>query len=151
MILYTIIVDCGKGDFMMANYMFILRPTERVHKSVCPSCANRGEVLDSCPTCRGSAIKKYRVVQYYVQDKPIQIVNIDRDPKTGVLRYWENKSEFFNETTYPELNKYVPEVPYGVHFCHDTKKSAEIECARINKYLADKAAVEKSKSLSFNF
>ena len=97
----------------MANYMFVLRPTEKVHKSVCPKCAERGEVLDSCPSCRGSAVKKYRFTQYYVQDRPIQIVQVDRDPETGILRYWENMSEYYHETTYPELNKYVPEVPHG--------------------------------------
>lgn len=135
----------------MANFMFVLRPTEKVHKSVCPACAARGEVLDSCTSCRGTAVKKYRFTQYYVQDRPIQIDKVDRDPKTGILRYWENMSEFYHETTTPELNKYVPEVPYGIHFCHDTKASAETECARINKYLADKAASEKANALKFNF
>lgn len=135
----------------MANYMFVLRPTEKVHKSVCPKCAERGEVLDSCPSCRGSAVKKYRFTQYYVQDRPIQIVQVDRDPETGILRYWENMSEYYHETTYPELNKYVPEVPHGIHFCHDDRKSAETECKRINEYLAAKAASEKAKALVFNF
>ena len=135
----------------MANYMFILRPTEKIHKSVCPRCAAVGEVLDSCPTCHGSAIKKYRFTQYYVQDRPIKIEKVDRDPATGILRYWENQSEFYHETTYPELNKFVPEVPHGVHFCHDDISSAKAECARINNYLADKALSEKAKALAFNF
>lgn len=135
----------------MANYMFVLRPTEKVHKSVCPACAERGEVIDTCPVCRGSAVKKYRSVQYYVQDKPIQIIKVDRDPKNGILRYWEGASDFYHETTTNEMNRYVPDVPYGVHFCHDDKKSAEVECERINKYLASKAAAEKAKALVFNF
>lgn len=135
----------------MATFMFVLRPTEKVYKSVCPACAARGEVLDSCTTCRGTAIKRFRFTQYYVQDRPIQIDKIDRDPKTGILRYWENMSEYYHETTTPDINKYVPEVPYGVHFCHDTRASAETECARINKYLADKAISEKAKALKFNF
>ena len=135
----------------MANFMFVLRPTEKVYKSVCPICAERGEVIDSCPSCRGTAIKKYRFTQYYVQDKPISIEKVDRDPETGILRYWENMSEFYHETTTPELNKYVPEVHYGVHVCHHTKVSANTECDRINKYLADKAAYEKASALKFNF
>ena len=49
------------------------------------------------------------------------------------------------------FNKYVPDVPYGVHFCHDDRKSAEAECARINKYLTDKAVSEKAQKLTFNF
>ena len=133
----------------MANYMFVLRPTEKAYKSVCPACAERGEVINACPVCKGSAVKNYRYAQYYVQDRPIQIVKVDRDPKTGILRYWENASEYFNETTTPDLNRYVPEVPYGVHFCHDDKKSAEAECERINKYLASKAVEEKAKALMF--
>jgi hypothetical protein len=86
-----------------------------------------------------------------VQDRPIQIDKVDRDPETGILRYWESASEFYHETTTHDLNKFVPEVPYGVHFCHDNRKSAEAECTRINKYLADKAASEKAQKLNFNF
>jgi hypothetical protein len=135
----------------MANYMFVLRPIEKVHKAVCPACAKRGEVLDTCKTCGGSAVKKYRFTQYCVQDKPIQIVKVDRDTKTGILRYWENMSEFFYEAVTNDLNSYVPEVPYGVHFCHDTKESAEAECARVNKYLSEKMSTEKIEALSFEF
>lgn len=135
----------------MANYMYVLRPIEKVHKSVCPACVARGEVLNSCPVCRGSAITKYRFSQYYVQDKPIHIVLVDRDSKTGILRYWESTEEFFYETTTPALNRYVPEVPYGIHLCHDTKESAKVECERINNFLATKAAAEKTKPLTFNF
>jgi GTP cyclohydrolase III len=123
---------------IMANYMFILRPTEKTIRSVCPICVKRGEVIDNCPVCHGTAIRKRKVPQYYVQDKPIQITHIDRDAKTGILRYWENSSEFFYETVYPDLNKYVPEVPHGIHLCHDDIKSAQAECERINKYLYKK-------------
>jgi RecJ-like exonuclease len=131
----------------MANFMFILRPTEKVSKTVCPVCAERGEVLDSCPMCKGSAIKKNRFTQYYVQDKPIQIEKVDRDPKTGILRYWENTSEFYYDTTYPTLNKYVPEVPYGVHLCHDTRESAQVECDRINACLTARAKADNFESM----
>ena len=88
----------------MATFMFVLRPTEKVYKSVCPACAARGEVLDSCTTCHGTAIKRFRFIQYYVQDRPVQIDKIDRDPKTGILRYWENMSEYYHETTTPDIN-----------------------------------------------
>lgn len=123
----------------MANYMFVLRPTEKKFVKVCPACAKRGEVVDSCRTCYGKGVIKKSTFQYYVKDRPIEITYIDRDPKTGILRYWEDASNFFYETITHELNKYVPEVPYGVHLCHDTWKSAESECERINKYLRDSA------------
>ena len=119
----------------MANFMYILRPTTKKVKEVCSECYRRGEVVDSCTTCHGSAIKRRSFQQFYVQDKPIRIENIDRDPKTGVLRYWQNSSEFYYETTTPKLNRYMPEIPYGIHLCHDDRESAEIECERINKYL----------------
>lgn len=122
----------------MANYMFVLRPTEQKRKIVCPACVKRGEVINSCALCCGSAIKTTRFPQYYVQDKPIEITKVDRDFETGILRYWEGANEFFYETVYPSLNKYVPEVPFGIHLCHDTRFSAQAECERINKYLAEK-------------
>jgi hypothetical protein len=143
----------------MANYMFILRPTEKVYKVVCPSCAQRGEVVGACSVCHGAGVKKHRIAQYYIQDRPVQITHIDRDPDTGILRYWENASEFFYETTYPSLNRYVPEVPYGIHPCHDTFLLAKRECDRINEYLikVDKnervnlTPTEHRASSAFNF
>jgi hypothetical protein len=136
----------------MANYMFILRPTEKIRKTVCPQCAERGEVISSCTTCHGAGVRKQQIPQYYVQDKPICISKIDRDPKTGILRYWDSRCEFFYETVYPELNEYVPKVPHGVHLCHDSMKSAQAECERINTYLNrmhGKSAEVGNNSLNF--
>jgi hypothetical protein len=129
----------NKGEYFMATFMYILGLAEKVTKTVCPTCAQRGEVMDSCPTCHGTAIQKYRVPQYYLRKFPIEIVKIDRDPKTGILRYWENLCEFYYETTDPTLNPYVPAVPYGVHLVHDNKESAEQECDRINRFLFEEA------------
>lgn len=123
----------------MANFMYVLKPTTKFHKVVCPVCAERGEVLDSCTTCRGSAFKKQCVTQYYVPDKPTRIDHIDRDPKNGVMRYWENTSEYIYETLYPTLNKYVIDIPYGIHLCHDDLKSAYAECDRINNFLKNES------------
>lgn len=119
----------------MATFMYVLRPEEKRHKVVCSDCHRRGEVVDTCRICRGSGIKSTTSMQFRVKDKPIEIVKIDRDPKTGIMRYWENMSEFYHETTTHKINKYIPDVPYGVHLCHDTRRSAEIECERINTYL----------------
>jgi hypothetical protein len=135
---------------MTAAYMFVLRPTKKTFKTVCPACAERGEVLDICSTCHGSAIRKQSINQYYVSDKPIKINHIDRDPKTGILRYWENSSEFYYETAYHSLNPHVPEVPYGIHFCHNDMLSAKRECERINNYL-NKNAAEALETIKFNF
>lgn len=139
----------------MANYMFVLRPSNKTRKVVCPACAERGEVLTSCKICHGSGIKKESVLTYYVQDRPIEITHIDRDPRTGILRYWEGASDYFYETVDSSLNKYVPDVPYGIHFCHDTKLSAQRECERINKFLQAEAIKDKIKETCtvhvFNF
>lgn len=135
----------------MANFMYVLRPTEKKFRVVCPACAKRGMILDICPTCHGNGYQCKRVTQYYVQDRPIEIEKVDRDPKKGILRYWENMSEFFYETTTPELNPNVPEVPYGVHLCHDNKKSAQVECDRINSFLNDSPKYYKEFNTGFHF
>lgn len=119
----------------MANYMFVIRPGKETRKVVCPACANRGEVLSSCRVCNGNGIKRETIPAYYVQDRPIEIVKVDRDPKTGILRYWEGTYDYFYETVDSSLNKYMPDVPYGIHLCHDTKASAQRECERINAVL----------------
>ena len=134
----------------MANFMFILRPTEKKYRVVCPDCAKRGEVLSSCKCCHGVGVISKRFPQYYLQDKPIEITRIDRDPETGILRYWEDSSDFFYETLYPELNKYVPNVIHGIHLCHDTWQSAHVECERINKYLKNAAKEQIKESNSIN-
>lgn len=127
----------------MANFMYVLRPEETKIRVVCPTCAKRGEVTDFCTTCHGSGVKTISTVLFSQRSRPIQIEKVDRDPKTGIIRYWENKSEFFYETTTHELNKNIPDVPYGVHLCHDTSESAHIECDRINKYLRNKSTMRK--------
>ena len=132
----------------MANYMFVLSPTEKRIKIVCPACAKRGIVEDTCQICHGTAIKGKTIMQYYIKDRPIQIIRIDRDKRTGILRYWTDNSEFFYETVYPELNKYVPNVPHGIHLCHDYKESAEIECERVNNYLMEEILSIWLKNLS---
>ena len=134
----------------MANYMFVLRPVEKKITVVCPACTKRGEVISTCPACRGTAVKKKSIQQYYVQDKPIPIDRIDRDPKTGILRYWENKSDFYYETLYPSIHSQIQEVPYGVHLCHDTKLFAQTECERINNYLSNLSKENLSK-VNFSF
>jgi hypothetical protein len=126
----------------MATFMYILRPEERRRKVVCPDCHRRGEVTDGCRLCHGAGVKNIAYIQFKVQDRPIEIVKTDRDPKTGILRYWENMNEFYHETVTHNINKYIPDVPYGVHLCHDTRKSAEIECERINKHLKQQNTVE---------
>lgn len=120
----------------MANYMFVLRPFTKTRKIVCTACAQSIEVLTSCSKCHGNGVTTQHIPQYRVQDRPILIERVDRDPDTGILRYWENSCEFFHETNYPSLNHYVPSVPYGIHLLHDSKESAINECDRINKFLS---------------
>lgn len=127
--------------------MFVLRPYTKKHRVVCPACVERGEVLDICPICHGSATKGKTLNQYYVKDKPIVIERIDRDSETGILRYWEDKSNFYYETVYPEVHKYTPVVPHGVHLCHYTESSAKAECKRINDFLAGEALYKEASKI----
>lgn len=138
----------------MANFMFVLRPYKETRRVVCPACAKRGEVVNSCNVCNGAGVKKEKIPAYYVQDRPIEIVKVDRDAKTGILRYWEGACDYFYETVDSSLNKYVPDVPHGIHFCHDTKASAQCECERVNAFLKEefsKSNLNKCGYTAFHF
>lgn len=117
--------------------MVKLTPVETKKKRVCPVCYAKGEVTSGCYKCHGIGIINSKTVRYNVAHRPVEIVRIDRDPKTGIIRYWENQSEFFYETTTPALNKYVPEVPFGVHLIHDSFDEAYTEAERINRALEE--------------
>ncbi len=115
--------------------MFVLRPTFARYSFVCPTCAKRGQVISDCTDCHGRGTKIRKVMQYRVQDKPIQIIQIDRDPATGILRYWENQSDFYYETVDSSLNKFVPDVPHGIHLIHANAQFAKNELERVNAHL----------------
>lgn len=115
--------------------MIRLKPVETKKKRVCSACYTRGEVLPSCRKCHGAGVISSKAIRYTVAAFPVEIVKVDRDPETGIIRYWENLSEFFYETTTPALNKRVPEVPFGIHLIHDSFDEALIEADRVNKAL----------------
>jgi hypothetical protein len=117
--------------------MIKLKPTEVKKKRVCPACYTKGEVTSDCKRCHGKGVICSTTIRYNVAARPVEIEKVDRDPKTGIRRYWENESEFFYETTTPELNNYVPEVPFGVHLLHDSYDDAFAEAERINKALEE--------------
>jgi hypothetical protein len=124
--------------------MFMLKAVETKKKRVCPTCFAKGEVKTDCHKCRGAGVINSKTIRYDVAMRPKEIEKIDRDPKSGVLRYWENKSEFFYETTTPALNKYVPDVPFGIHFIHRNYEEAQAEAERVNKAL-EEAEVRANK------
>jgi hypothetical protein len=115
--------------------VYVLNCLDTHKKIVCSSCAKRGEVISACPECGGSGVRHKTVRRYKVKNNPVEVVNIDRDPKTGIIRYWTGLSDFYYESTYHSLNHFVPEVPYGVHLIHSDRKTAQIEADRINAYL----------------
>jgi hypothetical protein len=124
--------------------MIRLKPVETKKKRVCPACYAKGEVIDDCHQCHGAGIIKSKTIRYNVVARPVEIIKVDRDPKTGIIRYWENQSEFFYETTTPKLNKYVPEVPFGIHLTHESYEDAFAEATRVNKAL-DELEVKATK------
>lgn len=126
------------------SLMVKLKPVETKKKRVCPACYAKGEVTSACHKCHGNGVINSKTLRYKVESRPVEIVKIDRDPKTGIKRYWENKSEFFYETVTPKLNKYVPEVPFGIHFIHDSYDDAFAEADRVNKAL-DEIEVKANK------
>ena len=126
------------------SLMVKLTPIETKKKRVCPACHSRGEVTANCNRCHGAGVINSKTIRYKVAPQPIEIVKVDRDPRTGIIRYWENKSEFFYETVTPKLNKYVPEVPFGIHLIHDNYDDAFAEAERVNKAL-DETEVKANK------
>lgn len=117
--------------------MIKLKQAEVKKKRVCTACYAKGEVKSDCYKCHGTGVINSKTIRYNVATRPVDIEKIDRDPKTGILRYWENESEFFYETTTHELNKYVPEVPFGVHLLHNSYDDAFAEADRVNKALEE--------------
>ena len=117
--------------------MYKLKPIEAKKKRVCSTCYTKGAVKPDCHKCHGTGVINSKTIRYNVAVHPIEIVKVDRDPKTGIIRYWENQSEFFYETVVPELNKYVPEVPFGIHLLHKNYDSAFTEANRVNKALEE--------------
>ena len=115
--------------------MIRLKPIETKKKRVCPACYSRGEVITDCHKCHGTGTINSKTIRYSVATYPVEITRVDRDPNNGIIRYWENQSEFFYETVTPKLNKYVPEVPFGIHLLHDDWEEAFAEVTRINKAL----------------
>ena len=124
--------------------MVKLKPDETKKTRVSPACYAKGEVTDDCHKCHGAGVINSKTIRYKVEPRPVEIVKIDRDPKTGIIRYWENQSEFFYETTTTKLNKYVPEVPFGIHLIHENFEDAFAEADRVNKAL-DETEVKATK------
>jgi hypothetical protein len=122
--------------------VFVLGLEDVVKKVVCKACANRGEITSNCYECGGRGIHKKTVKRFKVKNRYIEIEKIDRDPKTGIIRYWTGACDFYYETTYPALNSFMPDVPFGIHMVHNTLESAQVEVDRINTFLAKQ---ERSK------
>lgn len=118
--------------------MYRLRLVTKKKVVTCEYCTAQGEVKSNCTRCGGKGVHFKSYECYEVAPRTIKIVKIDRDPKTGILRYWENMSEYYYETVLGDMNKYIPDYPYGVHFLHFTKAAAENEAERLNKIRAER-------------
>lgn len=114
----------------------ITKDVEKV-KQCCPSCAKLHIIKTNCPICGGKGVRNVSREYYRPVLSPVTIEKIDRDPKTGKLRYWISSNEYAYEETYPSDNPYVPPIKNGVHLFHLTQKDAIAECDRINKFLRE--------------
>ena len=130
--------------------MYRLLSTKFTEKVFCRSCAKHGFIDPKCPECNGKGVHKFHWEGFRVSDEAYILEKVDRCPKTGHIRYWLDKSTFCYETVTPELNKYCPDVPYGIHYYHDTYQDAEAEAIRVNSYLYNEAKKKYYKSLNFD-
>ena len=112
---------------------YVLRMVTEKKVVVCERCHRVGQVLPCCHECggKGTHYKSYQC--YEVNPRKIEIEKIDRDPKTGKLRYWTSMSEFYYDEIHNEDNKYVAEYPHGVHMVHFSLQEATNEANRLNE------------------
>ena len=88
-------------------------------KVVCNKCYKNGQVDEKCSQCGGKGVHNKTKQKWEISKKLVSINKIDRD-EDGELRYWEDKSCFFNE-----MDKYL-------HFSYQDAKN---ECKRRNNEL----------------
>lgn len=115
--------------------VFVLKMMTKKKVVVCESCYKSGQVLSQCPKCGGKGIHFKSYQCWEVSPHKVKIDKIDRDPKSGKLRYWTSMSEFYHEEVYPEDNKYVKTYPHGIHLVHFSLEEAIIEANRLNEFM----------------
>ena len=83
----------------------------------CRNCAEKGYINKSCQACNGKGIHNKIFIAYKVNEREEKIEKIDREDKTGELRYWEDSSNFFYESS---------------KLIHFNKEDAKTECDKRN-------------------
>ena len=113
------IVKENKNNLLYYNTnleMYHIKLQDYKIKVVCNKCYNNGQVDEKCSQCGGKGVHNKTKQKWEVSEKLVSIDKIDRD-EDGELRYWEDKSCFFNE-----MDKYL-------HFSY---QDALNECKRRN-------------------
>lgn len=118
-------------------------------KVVCEHCKQRGYVSQKCNACGGAGTHNKTQHRWVVNKLPTEVVKIDRDTKTGNLRYWTSLSDFYYESQEELSLKWYPELynhyPNGVHFAHFNIKDAQVEVNRLNQILGERGVVVQTK------
>lgn len=83
----------------------------------CKNCSDKGYIDKTCHACNGKGIHNKGFMAYEVNRRTEEIEKIDRDSKTGELRYWEDLSCFYYESS---------------KLIHFNKKDAQHECDKRN-------------------
>jgi len=119
------IVKENKNNLLYYNTnleMYHIKLQDYKIKVVCNKCYNNGQVDEKCSQCGGKGVHNKTKQKWEVSEKLVSIDKIDRD-EDGELRYWEDKSCFFNE-----MDKYL-------HFSY---QDALNECKRRNNVILKK-------------
>lgn len=138
------------GTCYLEMWVLKLVPAKKI-KVCCERCFKAGEVDPRCTLCGGKGVHlKSQGQEFKVMDTPVTIIKIDRDPKDGMLRYWESADTCYREEQNHNYNQYVPEEAGVVHFIHFTRADAMKECARVNLRMQKaKAEEEASKNMYY--
>lgn len=138
------------GTCYLEMYVLKLVPSKRI-RVCCERCSAAGEVDPSCTICGGKGVHfKSQGQEFKVMDDPVSIIKIDRDPKDGMLRYWESADTCYREEQNHNYNQYVPEEAGVVHFIHFSKGDAVAECIRVNQRMKEaKAEAEANKKMYY--
>lgn len=89
-------ISCCDTTCYAKPQMYLIKLKEYKIQVVCERCYQNGQVNEKCTQCGGKGVHNKTKQKWEVSKNMMSIENIDRD-ENGELRYWEDKSCFYQE------------------------------------------------------